>query len=59
VTNFLSTTGYNCKTMTSYGLKRKLESKDEMPSPLGYGFIFKISSFNSSSMELSSNIAST
>jgi hypothetical protein len=56
VTKFWSTTSSNYGTVTPCGLLRTPKSQDQLPSPLGYGFIFTISSYNSSSfMELSSN----
>jgi hypothetical protein len=56
MTKFWSTTGSNCGTVTPCGLLRTPESQDQLPSPLGYGVIFKMNSYNSSSfMELSSN----
>ena len=56
MTKFWSTTGSNCGIVTPCELLRTSESQDQLYSPLGYGVIFKISSYNSSSlMELSSN----
>jgi len=59
LTNFWSKNGSELRTMTLYGLLRTQKSKEHLPSPLGYGFIFELNSCNSSSfMELSSNIIS-
>ena len=56
MTKVWSTPGSNCKTVTLYGLLRTPEYQDWLPSPFGYGVIFKLNSFNSSYfMELSSN----
>jgi hypothetical protein len=57
MTKFWSTTGSNCGTVTPCGLLRTPESQDQLPSPLGYGVIFKMNSCNSSYfMELPSSL---